>query len=231
MNLLKGGFFMKKTKIISVLMSILMLNTGIVSNAATAEQKRGSNYNRGVAKNYALEWANGYNPKYVSFGSDCINFVSQCLQEGGYPDGKAPGWHKPQSTSDTGPWTSISLFIDAWTETTRVKWGTINDRTDGKKVRITNVPSYIKGSNSGPQLGEVVFYDFDGKLTYGGIDHSAIISNGDLFTVDGVENRVNALKVCAHTSPRRNREWTLSAYAPEGTSMTFMKFGYGILYS
>lgn len=223
---------MKKQKIISVVLTIIMLNTGIVCNAATAAQKRGSNYNRGVAKQYALKWANSYNPAYFSFGNDCINFVSQSLQAGGYQDGKAPGWHKPKSAADTGPWTSISLFIDAWTQTKRVKWGTINGVRDGYKVKVSAVPTYMKGSDSGPQLGDIVFYDFNGKTnTYAGFEHSAIISNGDLYTVDGVETRVKQLKVCAHTNARRNVSWTtLGGSLSMSNSMTYMKVGYGILY-
>ena len=40
-------------------------------------------YDREAAIQYALNWYNGRNNEYYSYGQDCANFVSQCLHEGG----------------------------------------------------------------------------------------------------------------------------------------------------
>lgn len=42
-------------------------------------------YHRKLAVAYARKWAKSTNPRYIRFGNDCTNFVSQCLHEGGFP--------------------------------------------------------------------------------------------------------------------------------------------------
>ncbi len=43
-------------------------------------------YDGNTAAQYAMNWAFGANPNYPGpFPSDCTNFASQALHEGGYP--------------------------------------------------------------------------------------------------------------------------------------------------
>ena len=76
-------------------------------------------YNRLAAVNYARKWALGRNPQFPNYGGgggggDCSNFISQCLNAGGWPmvDGwnrdKFAWWAEKDETSRT--WSSAQWF-------------------------------------------------------------------------------------------------------------------------
>src|SRR5262245_44617292 len=77
-------------------------------------------YNRIAAVNYAQKWALSRNPQFPNYsaaaggGGDCSNFISQCLNAGGWPmiDGwnrdKYAWWAEKDKTSRT--WSSASWF-------------------------------------------------------------------------------------------------------------------------
>lgn len=77
-----------KNKKIKVLLVILILVVvGIISNNNfTLAGEKNNNYNRELAREYAIKWAISSNKKYYNYindGGDCTNFVSQVLRAGG----------------------------------------------------------------------------------------------------------------------------------------------------
>lgn len=77
-----------KNKKIKVLLVILILVVvGIISNNNfTLAEEKNNNYNRELAREYAIKWAISSNKqyyKYINDGGDCTNFVSQVLRAGG----------------------------------------------------------------------------------------------------------------------------------------------------
>ena len=69
-------------------MALEQLNPEAKALKATKTPKVPANYNRTAVYNYAKQWWNSRNTAgaYCNFGgSDCANFVSQCLRAGGYP--------------------------------------------------------------------------------------------------------------------------------------------------
>ena len=56
-------------------------NTADTSGMRTAANP----YNRENARAYALQYATTRNPEYPYYGSNCMNFVSQCMHAGGIP--------------------------------------------------------------------------------------------------------------------------------------------------
>ncbi|WP_308780652.1 amidase domain-containing protein [uncultured Clostridium sp.] len=77
-----------KNKKIKVLLVILILVVvGIISNNNfTLAGEKNNNYNRELAREYAIKWAIYSNKQYYNYindGGDCTNFVSQVLRAGG----------------------------------------------------------------------------------------------------------------------------------------------------
>lgn len=77
-----------KNKKIKVLLVILILVVvGIISNNNfTLAEEKNNNYNRELAREYAIKWAISSNKQYYNYindGGDCTNFVSQVLRAGG----------------------------------------------------------------------------------------------------------------------------------------------------
>lgn len=76
-----------------------------------------SSYDREEAARYALEWYNGYNTsKYYDAGLDCTNFVSQCLEAGGFRRTSSVGdWSSlNQWRPHSGTWENADLFSKYW---------------------------------------------------------------------------------------------------------------------
>lgn len=69
---------MKLKKILTVVLAAGLCATNLASIPASA-------YGRTAPVVYANRWANSYNPDYLQCGSDCTNFVSQCVKCGGIP--------------------------------------------------------------------------------------------------------------------------------------------------
>ncbi|MDV4151029.1 amidase domain-containing protein [Clostridium sp. AL.422] len=83
--------FIKNKKIKSLLLVLIivlvLVNTSIYNKFILVEAKKNSNnYNRELAREYAIKWAMSVNKKYYNYindGGDCTNFVSQVLRAGG----------------------------------------------------------------------------------------------------------------------------------------------------
>lgn len=82
-------------------------------------------YNRTNAIAYARQWANGRNPAYRSWSSDCTNFVSQCLAAGGisqnapypFPQGivsTSSYWYYGSAGSMSTSWMQVADFNSYW---------------------------------------------------------------------------------------------------------------------
>lgn len=85
-------------------------------------------YNRTGAIEYAKKWWDGHNPNYVDYDndnvkktSDCANFVSQCMYEGGgmpmkytTTSNSYDSWYYKSSSNKSGSWAgaqSLRLFV------------------------------------------------------------------------------------------------------------------------
>lgn len=69
-------------------MKLRKILTGVLAAglcAANLASIPASAYGRTAPVVYANRWANSYNPDYLQCGSDCTNFVSQCVKCGGIP--------------------------------------------------------------------------------------------------------------------------------------------------
>lgn len=97
------------------------------TNNPVSKIDQNGNYDRDAAYNYAATW-NGYtgngdndthNPnfKYYSHGDDCINFVSQCVNAGGFAMNNA--WHNKSVKH-----TFIGITWYTWDVTPT--WSTVN---------------------------------------------------------------------------------------------------------
>lgn len=67
---------------------LLALVLGIMSHTAVGLKAEVApppdlKWNGEAAAEYAREWADGHNPAYAYYGSDCTNYVSQCIKAGG----------------------------------------------------------------------------------------------------------------------------------------------------
>jgi len=122
---------------------------------------------------YAEHWYDSYNPAYRQYDTDCTNFISQCITEGGgipqsryfSPDGGVDNWH---------PWTVPG---DLFTYLTR-DLGYSYDYTYATVDWNNNTISSVSSGNYTVNIGDIVFFDFEQDDF---IDHAAIIvgySNG-----------------------------------------------------
>lgn len=74
-----------------IIISIIIILIAILFEVRTDIQcinlkNKNNNYNRELARDYALKWATSYNKEYYNYindGGDCTNFVSQVLRAGG----------------------------------------------------------------------------------------------------------------------------------------------------
>ncbi|ASS87770.1 cytosolic protein [Geobacillus lituanicus] len=149
-------------------------------------------YSRQGAVNYANRWWNGRNPKYRSFSNDCANFVSQSFYEGGSARQAWAEpyvwWYNTKGTSGTGD--------DAWT----YSWSVAHDQAyhlSRNNETDEHRGTYVSRATD-LQLGDSIYYDFDGD---GILDHSAIV----------VEIRNGQPYVNYHTNDTYHRYWDLGA--------------------
>lgn len=102
-------------------------------------------YNPTSAITYANQWYNGHNSSYSDYDndgspltSDCCNFVSQCLHEGGIQtDGTAPADYSSGWYIDSFNWISVGGFFSYWAN----KVGSV--RANGS---ISNMNNCIPGN-------------------------------------------------------------------------------------
>lgn len=81
-----------------------------------------SSYNASKAVSYAQRWANSYNSTYNKYPTDCTNFVSQAIYEGGMPFGSTGAtsnieWYSKIISGkrvDSRAWTVAHDFSNYW---------------------------------------------------------------------------------------------------------------------
>lgn len=162
-------------------------------------------YNRTGAIAYAAAWCNGHNPNYVDYDndnnantSDCANFVSQCMYEGGgmpmkysTDRNRYDSWYYQTPggplTSKTGSWAgaeSLRLFV---------KYNTVGYPRIGY--------TFLSNSQVGQlQAGDLVFAlnnDGTSKSTRSA-KHVAMVSR-----VSG-----STIYVYAHSTAKNDERWT-----------------------
>ena len=139
-----------------------------------------SYYNRLDAIAYAKKWALRRNDKYFNFdsiGGDCTNYVSQCLYAGiGVMNYQKYGWYYNNGNDKAPAWTGVEHLYKFL----------INNKSDG--------PKGIDISISTLNIGDIIQLSFDGVI-YG---HTLIITE--------LSDRVEEIKVCAHTIDSYNRK-------------------------
>ncbi|MDR2530514.1 MAG: amidase domain-containing protein [Oscillospiraceae bacterium] len=106
-------------------------------------------YNPAAAIAYAHRWAFARNPRHADFsdlGGDCTNFISQCLNAGGFAMNYTPnsGWF----------YTSLDSRSPSWSGVEELYAFAISNRGDG--------PQAVVGEPTQVQPGDVIQLSFDG---------------------------------------------------------------------
>ncbi|MGE8037578.1 amidase domain-containing protein [Lysinibacillus sp. NPDC093692] len=150
-------------------------------------------YNRQAAVQYANLWWNRRNPAFPNFTVDCTNYISQCLLAGGAPMRGAPNRGK-------GWWLQHGNWSFSWSVAHSLRWYLEGSTTGLKGRRVQSAEEL--------ELGDIIFYDFQGD---GRVDHSVIVTS--------IQNGIPYVN--AHTSDSINRSYFYedsTAYTP---SMTY----------
>ncbi|MFK2825906.1 amidase domain-containing protein [Bacillus sp. B190/17] len=145
------------------------------------EERKGFQYDRLKAVQYAERWWNSHNPAYRYFDVNCTNYISQCLHAGGapmtgYPD-RSRGW-----------WMGGNNWSYSWSVAHALRWFLPSFKT-GLRAEEAGEPEQL-------QLGDVICYDFQGD---GRFDHTTIVTAKD---------RRGMPLVNAHTTNSRMRYWS-----------------------
>jgi len=155
-----------------------------------------------LAHVYAYQW--NYK-KYGGYPSDCTNFVSQCLYEGGRfaqdRSGYLVWWWQSWPSKHSNSWT-VAHDLYAYLA------------SSGRSKRVetycasSKVLSYPKASVSAVK-GDVVFYDWTGDGYY---DHAAIVTGYSSAKGD---------RISQHTTNRKNVVWHLKPCKTGWTKVVF----------
>ncbi|WP_211748392.1 amidase domain-containing protein [Paenibacillus sp. Marseille-Q4541] len=146
---------------------------------------RPSRYRREDAVAYADQWWNSGNPEFEEFDVNCTNYISQCLFAGGapinYTGRRESGWWYRGYVGGRELW-SYSWAVSHSLE------GYLAHGRSGLTATLVDSPDQL-------QLGDVIFYDWDGDGRY---QHSTIVTG---FDVGGMP------LVNANTVSSRHRYW------------------------
>lgn len=138
-------------------------------------------YDAGRAVAYAERWWNGRNPAYRRFPVDCTNFVSQCLQAGGWPMARTGrrdrGWWYEGDGGSADRWSF------SWAVAHSLRWYLAAAEGATEAQAATDL-----------RPGDVICYDFIGD---GRWEHTTIVT-----AIRDGEPLVNA-----HTYDARGRHW------------------------
>lgn len=157
-----------------------------------------SSYNRDGAIAYAAQWCNSHNPNYPYYdgtggNTDCANFVSQCMYEGGGMPMKSTAnlssgydvWYYYGSNNRSSSWTgaqSLRLFI---------------------KYNTAGYPRMGYTFLSNDQVGQLQKGDLVFKLAGSGNKSSRTATHVAMVSyVSG-----STIYVYAHSSPKNNEPW------------------------
>lgn len=191
--------FLKLKKYIAIC-CVLVLFTSIAIPAFAYDQAK--------AQEYADEWVFKNNLNYaIRSTADCTNFVSQCMNAGGFP--QSDDWYYNNLFSYSASWSAAD---DLKTFIKEKNGGTLLGRW--AKTSYTNlhgVKYYAYIENSSNILGfgsEIVFYDFndDGKMNHAAI----IVGTGIPFSPSEKYDKGDLVN--AHTESRQHQYWHLDQY-------------------
>lgn len=166
-------------------------------------------YDQAAAQVYADKWVLSHNPSYrnwISSNADCANFVSQCMQAGGFKEDSK--WYYNFLTQSKS-WVNadeLKNYIK------NVNGGTLLGRWQqktGTNASGATFYGYVDNSaNIGGYGSEIVFYDWQGN---GSMDHcSIVVGTGIPFDPSNTKNWGDL--VDAHTKPRQHQYWHLDQY-------------------
>jgi hypothetical protein len=152
-------------------------------------------YTPANAASYAEQWWNLYNPMYMQFTSDCANFVSQAVFQGGYP----------MNYSTNNPWWyNIShAHSDSWSIVANNRGFFLGDTHPGGVIVDTFYG--IKTAIHGVQ-GDIVYYDWRGDPNFATDPHESIVvvTSGRATSTSDVGALIDA-----HSNARHKEYWTL----------------------
>ncbi len=158
------------------------LNMDVLGAVKTAKS---SPYLREKAVQYAEQWWNESNPRFLSFEVDCTNYVSQCLFAGGapmnYTGRRESGWWYKGMVNGSEGWS--------------YSWAVSNSMERLLTSSTTGLRAVAVKHASDLQLGDVIAYDWDGDGHY---QHNTIVT---AFDKNGMP------LVNAHTNNSRHRYW------------------------
>lgn len=206
------GMEKKSKKLLLVTGLCFMLLSFLVTAPQTAYA-----YSATSAVNYADTWAEGRNPGYTQFSSDCTNFVSQVMRAGGA--GMNGSWYYNNSRSYSKTWSvadDFKWYIKDVYGGTRLASGWTRD---GKYHGSTYLYPYINNSSNIPNTGRVViFYDWDDD---GKINHSAYCVG----TGYSADQNIYADLIDQHTHDRYRTRWTLDSHNIYNDTTAIYAFG------
>lgn len=166
-------------------------------------------YSGNAAASYADSYALNPNSNYLLESSDCTNFVSQCLFNGGWSKvGTSVSdpnhwWYNNNGTSSTSDDTRNYTWI-------RAQWLSNFVLYNSNPVRGTLLGEYPGNTTiaypSGMTRGDLCFYDWTDN---GEIDHASI------YVADGTDpngDHYTGRLVDQHTTNRYHAIWSLSSY-------------------
>lgn len=170
---------------------IVALIVGFSINSATSFA-----YNRNKAATYAQTYAKKRNNKYVSYSSNCTNFVSQSLEAGGYKQNNT--WYCGL-VSSSQQW---SVSKKNYPYLRNKKWGSLY-----KKYSMSG--NYTRpGSFVAVDKGSVIYYDWNADGT---VDHASFVT----FSGQNKSTGKYETLICQNTSDRKNESWNLQKYLKE----------------
>lgn len=175
------------------LMVVFAVAVGINDTECFAKVK----YNAERAANYAQTYAKKRNPKYVSYASNCTNFVSQALEAGGYKQNNA--WFCGMVASSQ-KW---SVSKQNYNYVRKQKWGYLVKKYS-MSGNLTRPGCFAPGVSK----GGVIYYDWnaDGK-----IDHASFVT----FSGQNKSTGKYETLICQNTADRKNDNWNLQKYLKE----------------
>lgn len=97
-----------------------------------ADPNKNSFYDRGIAKDYAARYVDGYNRlEYPKFDYDCTNFASQVLHKGGMPQLRNSNWPMSRQwyCQKQYPGGGGTVYTRTWSvaHDFRYHWANVND--------------------------------------------------------------------------------------------------------
>ncbi len=203
-------------------MSIMTAGASLAFDIQPVNASVSFSLSRQKAINYALNYANGAGPHYPSMvneGTDCANFVSQCLHQAGLTmeeswDPRAGWW----SGYGLVPFKTRSILNKTYKRSNA--WGGAPQLCDylvNRKI-ATFVKEFVGTNSSNPaearsvKAGDIILCDWrKGE----GWSHVAIVNSVTTSNSSGD----GLMRICQHSPARRDfsfSEWKIAAFTSSG---------------